>query len=73
MSEAVKIGDFETWAARISLPAKLLAPLRLVYCDQRTPTWAARECGLAPSTVLRAVAKYPFGLCPCCGQIVALF
>lgn len=70
---AVKPSDFDTWAERIDLPAKLRQPLRMVYCDRRTPTWAARECGLAPSTVLRAVEKYPFGLCPCCKQTVALF
>lgn len=43
----------------------------MVYCDRRTATWAARECGLVPSTVTRAVDKYRFGVCPCCGQDVA--
>lgn len=71
MSDAVDGSAFDAWASRIGLPAKLLKPLRLVYCDRRTPTWAARECGLAPSTVTRAVDKYQFGVCPCCGNSIA--
>ena len=72
MISSVHPEGFDAWATLISLSEKLRAPLRLVYCDRRTPTWAARECGLAPSTVIRAVDKYPFGKCPCCGEAVKL-
>lgn len=64
---------FAAWATKISLAEKLRQPLRMVYCDRRTATWAARECGLAPSTILRAVEKYKFGQCPCCGEVLALW
>lgn len=73
MSAQVSEGEFSLWVNRINLAEKLRLPLRMVYCDRRTPTWAARECGMAPSTILRAVDKYKFGLCPCCGERLALF
>lgn len=66
----ITIAAFTAWADQIALPAKLRPPLQLVYCDRRTPTWAARECGLAPSTITRAVERYPFGQCPCCGHTI---
>lgn len=72
-TKAVSPSSFDTWADKIKLKAGLRAPLKLVYCDRRLPTWAARECGLAPGTITRAVKMYPFGLCPCCGEKVALF
>lgn len=70
--DAIDPSAFDAWAARIALSDKLRAPLKLVYCDRRTPAWAARECGLVASTVTRAVAKYPFGVCPCCGEALRL-
>ena len=73
-SSPVSVRDFNAWADRIKLKASLRKPLMMVYCDRRTPTWAARECGLAPGTMTRAVKQYPFGLCPCCGEaLVAPF
>ena len=73
MGEQVNPSAFDTWADKIKLKPSLREPLKLVYCDRRTPTWAAREHGLAPGTLTRAVKMYPFGLCPCCGEKVALF
>ncbi|MDD2664401.1 MAG: hypothetical protein PHD19_11675 [Dechloromonas sp.] len=73
MTNSVSPSAFDTWAERIKLKESLRAPLKLVYCDRRTPTWAARECGLSPATITRAVKQYPFGLCPCCGTLVPLF
>jgi hypothetical protein len=66
----VAAADFAEWAERIGLKSGLREPLRLVYCDRRTPTWAARQCGLSPATVTRAVKQYPFGVCPCCGELL---
>lgn len=71
MSKTVSPAAFDAWAGKIKLKASLRAPLKLVYCDRRTATWAARECGLVPGTVLRAAKMYPFGVCPCCGEPVA--
>lgn len=68
MSNVIDAAAFDAWALRIGLSEKLRGPLKMVYCDRRTPTWAARECGLSASTVTRAVDKYPFGKCPCCGS-----
>ena len=73
MDAPVPLSAFDAWAEKIKLKPSLRAPLKLVYCDRRTPTWAAREHGLAPGTLTRAVKMYPFGLCPCCGEKVALF
>lgn len=72
MADAVDPSAFDAWALRIGLSDKLRGALKLVYCDRRTPSWAARECGMVPSTVLRAVEKYRFGVCPCCGELVKL-
>lgn len=72
MDKAVSPSSFDAWAAKIKLKESLRVPLKMVYCDRRTPTWAARECGLAPGTMTRAVKQYPFGVCPCCGDPVSL-
>lgn len=72
MDDAVSPASFDAWAERIKLKDSLRYPLKLVYCDRRTPTWAARECRLSPATITRAVKQYPFGLCPCCGVEVQL-
>ena len=64
--------EFNQWADKVGVSGMSRDAVRLIEVEGLSINAAARQTGLAPSTVSRAHARYRFPLCPCCGQSVPL-
>lgn len=63
----MKPADFDKCVSAADLNAKSVAACRLVLVDGLGVREAAREAGVAASSVSRMLRKIPSGVCKCCG------
>lgn len=63
----MKSSDFDKFAVAADLTAKSVAACRRVMVDGLGVREAAREAGVAASSVSRMLRKIPSGVCKCCG------